>query len=296
MINGEWRLRYPGTEYAFGPHGFDVFNRTTPEPGTVDDEVGDAPRPFEDGVNFGTDTKGGRLWSFDLGVSSLTSEADVRARVGAFRTAWRADIVRGTAGMLAELHTCYRGVERVMYGRPRRADPVYANTSATLTASIVATFQATDDVHYDTTPTTAVVGLVGEDQGGLIAPLRAPLSTTGTSDRSVFAPLVTEVPAWPVITITGGQVTNPVVEAFGRWRIGLRGSFAYDDTIVIDTRPWKRTILRNGFSIAGALDANSTRLARCGTASGLIEVGFNAQSVSNTATARIDWTSGYSAL
>jgi hypothetical protein len=296
VIEGEWRLVYPGVNYSFGARTLPVFNATTPELGEVELQTADANRPYADGRNFGTDTRSGRTISFDLGALHLTDETAVRQAVRDFLLAWRADPIRQKPGQLAELHSYYRGVERIAYGRPRRADPVYKNTSLTKVASIQATFDTTDDAFYGTTRTYADVTLIGNDRGGLVAPLKAPLATTGSSDRSVRVTLDTEIPAWPVITITGGQISNPVVEVLGQWRIGLLTSLAYDDTVVVDTRPWMRTILKNGSSIAGTLDPNSSRLSRCATSSGNLEVSFTGASRTATVSARIEWRSGYATL
>lgn len=307
MIDGEWRIVYDGVDYSFGAWGFPVFNATTPEPGSVDFSTGDASRPYEDGINFGLDSRSsGRTWSFDLGVVDLGSEALVRQRVREFLRAWRAPEVLGRAGKLAELHTQYAGQHRVMYGRPRQADPVYKNTSATLAASIQATFVTGDDVLYAPEVTSAETTLVSKDNGGWVFPIRFPVMTVGAADSSTVVRLDTELPAWPVITISGGQVLNPVVEAIPDaassaagarpWRVGLATNLAYDDVVVIDTRPWMRTVLRNGYSIAGALDSGSSRLANCGTGAGGWKITFNGASSTSTVKARIDWRSAYSGL
>lgn len=296
MIDGEWKVVYPDTAYSFGAHGFPVFNTTTPELGSVDLKVGDADRPFEDGRNFGTDTRAGRTVSFDLGVTSFTDEAVTRQRVEEFLNVWRADSVRRTPGALAELHTQYRGVERVMYGRPRKADVVFKNTSVHRYASIQATFDCQDDVFYGATPRSAQVGLYGGDGGGLVAPLIAPLATTASSDRSVYLNVDGVLPAWPVITITGGDVINPVLELSDLWTLSLDATLLYDDTVVIDTRPWKRTVTRNGQSIAGTLSRESTRLARAAIPSGEYEFAFRGRSSSNTATATIEVRGAYTSL
>jgi len=294
MLDAEWRLSYPGTDLTFGTSATAIFNRTTPVIGDADIRNADVDRPRADGKAFGVDFFGGQNITFDLGVRAPTEPA-VRAEVSALRAAWRADAVRKTPGAVAELHTRYAGRERVAYGRPRRFAPDFTNLSLTRIASVTADFACVDDLFYGAQEITSPrIGTVTRAGGGLLAPLRSPLSTTVSSDRSVVIDVETDLPAWPIIEING-PITNPVVEVVGVFRIEVKRALAYDETLIIDTRPWKRTaILNDSGSIAGAV--RGTRLSDAALNTGSYEVALRGDDLTGTADAFIRWRATYPSL
>lgn len=291
MNHAQWRLLYPGANYTFGTADLPVFNRKTPEIGTPDVRTSDKDRPRSDGRAFGVDHMGGQTISFDLGVRS-TSDAEVREEAATLRRVWRADAVRLAPGAVAELHTTYAGRERVVYGRPRRFSPDYSDASINNTVSVLADFACVDDLFYGPEDESLSFPIVPPTGGGLIAPLAAPLTSTASSDRSQGITVATEMPVWPVVELTG-PVVNPVV-SIGPVRFEFRGSLAEDETLTIDTRPWKRSALRNGASVAGSL--RGTRLSQAALPAGGYEVGFGGTDPTGTALLRVTWRPTFSAL
>lgn len=293
MSHGQWRLLYPGADYTFGTGDLPVFNRTPPEIGSLDIRTSDVDRPRSDGRAFGVDYLGGQTLSFHLGVRA-TSDAEVRAETAKLRNLWRADVVRLTPGAVAELHAEYAGRTRIVYGRPRRFDPDFSDSAVNNLVDVLADFACVDDVYYGAEEGGTTVALVSEPSGGLLAPLASPLGTTRTSDRSVSIDVETELPAWPIIEIEG-PITQPVIEVVGVWRMEIRTSLAEDQTLVIDTRPWVRSILRNGSaSLAGSL--RGTRLTDAGLPPGRHEIALRGQDSTGTAIARVRWRGSYSSL
>ena len=292
MNDAQWRLIYSGADYTFGTPDLPVFNHKTPEIGTADIRTADADRPRADGRAFGVDYFGGQTVSFDLGVRGYT-DAEVRAETAGLQQLWRADVVRRTPGAVAELHTRYAGRDRVVYGRPRRFAPDYSDAAVNHLVSVLADFACVDDVFYGPTDESLSFGIVPPSGGGLVAPLAAPLSTTLSSDRSQGIHVETELPAWTVVDLFG-PVTNPVITFGTLVTFEFRGSLAYDGVLSIDTRPWKRSVLRNGVSVAGKL--RGTRLGNAALPAGDYEVGFRGTDPTGTASVRVSWRPTFSSL
>jgi len=295
MIDGQWRLRYPGADYTFGvPDGLAyVWNRTTPEIGTPDIQTADQDRPRSDGRSFGVDYVSGQTITFDLGVRA-TSDAEVRRVAAQLRSVWKADAVRLTPGAVAELRMQYAGRERVVYGRPRRWAADYSDAAVNHIVSATADFACIDDLFYAPQDESLEFGIVPPSGGGLVAPLASPLSSTLSSDRSQGIVIDTEEAVWPVVTLTG-PITNPVVTIGTDVRLEARVDLRHDETLVIDTRPWARTALRNGTAnVAGSI--RGTRLSKASLRSGRYEVGLKGLDPTGTARVRVAWRPTYSSL
>ncbi|USL85076.1 minor tail protein [Arthrobacter phage SWEP2] len=282
----DWSLSYPGVDVPFGSvaSGY-VFNKA-PEIGAPSAVVDDQGRPRADGVAFGLDYLGGRTVAFDLTVNG-TDEDDARALLATLARAWRADVVRSTPGAVATL-TASSG--RVTFGRPRR----FASNDDLLPSGmskVLVDFACADSVWYGPEQ-SADVALVPEPGGGLLAPLASPLSTTATSDRSRAFTVTSDLPTWPVFEIHG-PITNPVVEVVGLLRMEFRLSLAFDQTLVVDTRPWARSTLLDGASKAGSLTRTSTRLSQAAIPAGEHELVLRGDSDSGTASASIRWRDAY---
>ncbi|QIN94417.1 minor tail protein [Arthrobacter phage Lego] len=282
-----WRLTYPGEDLAFGSVESGYVFTTAPDLGAREMEHEDARRPRTDGVSFGQDYLAGRTITFELDVSG-TDEADAKAKLARLSRAWRADVVRTTPGATATL-TSASG--RVAFGRPRR----FASNDDLLPhglSTVVADFAASDDVWYGGTEQGVTVSLVPAPSGGLLAPLAAPLSTTLSSDRSQGVTVGGELPTWPVIEIQG-PITNPTVELVGAVRMDFKLVLAYDQKLVIDTRPWARSILRNGASVAGTITRTSTRLAHAALAPGAYEFVLRGTANTGNPSATIRWREAF---
>ncbi|WP_394620954.1 hypothetical protein JNUCC0626_18225 [Lentzea sp. JNUCC 0626] len=297
MIDGQWKVVYPGTEYTFGTPDLPAFNRTTPDIGDVDLRVADVDRPRADGRAFGVDFRSGLTISFDLGIRART-EREARDEAALLATTWRADPVRLTPGAVAELHARYAGRERVVFGRPRRFAPNFSDVRVNGFVTVQADFACVDDLFYAPEDDSVQFGIVPPLGGGLLAPLASPLSTTLSSDRSQAIRVRSEMPVWPVVEIFG-PVTTPVVTVVGAGGAGLtfevRTSLLYDEKIVIDTRPWKRSALRNGgANVAGLV--RGTRLGKASLAPGDYEVGLKGTDPTGTARVRLSWRPTYASL
>ncbi|SCL32993.1 hypothetical protein GA0070616_4608 [Micromonospora nigra] len=291
MRDGEWSLTYPGVSLTWGPADLPVVNMVAPDLGDVETRADDADRPREDGRAFGSDFRGGRSITFELGVFGA-DEADARSTLADLARAWRGDAVRRSPGAVAELAMRHAGRERVVFGRPRR----FASSEAEISEGVALVgcdFAAVDDVFYGPAEDSRTIGLAPPLGGGLTGALAAPLTTTGTSDRSAVLDIGGELDAWPVLTIQG-PVTNPVVEVLGLWRLELRTTLAYDRSVTVDPRPWSRSVLLNGGgSLAGALSRTSPRLAAMGLPPGSHEVAYRGTDETGTSSVRFAWRESY---
>lgn len=277
-----WRLSYRGTNLSFGALSSGYVFPTAPELGAPELTTDDTGRPRGDGVTFGADFRGGRTITFAIDVDGA-DEAEARELLGPLARAWRADTIRSTPGATAQL-TAHTG--RSTFGRPRRFLADLEGLPSGL-VTVTADFAAADDLWYGAEQRTSV-SLVPVPTGGLISPLASPLSTTRTSDRSTVLDVGGELATWPVFEVAG-PITNPVVEVVGRLRMTFRLSLAYDETLVIDTRPWARSILRNGASVAGALTPSSTRLSRAALPPGRHETVLRGASSTGSASLVTRW-------
>lgn len=281
-----WRLTYPGTELAFGALGSGYVFPTAPELGAPEIETDDTRRPRGDGTTFGLDTRGGQTITFAIDVVGK-GEDEVRQLLAPLTAAWRADTVRSSPGTTAQL-TAHTG--RSIFGRPRRFTANLDELPLGL-AVVTADFQTADDLWYGDEVAT-VTPFVPATGGGLMAPLASPLSTTQSSDRSSVLRIDGDTPTWPVFEIEG-PITNPVVEIVGRVRMEFRLTLNTGQRLVIDTRPWARSILRSGASVAGALTPTSTRLSRASLPPGSHEVVLRGSSALATARLTTRWRAAF---
>jgi len=281
-VPADWRLVYGDVDLPFGSIGSGYVFPSPPEIGSPDLTNDDARRARADGVLFGQDTRGGTTVAFDVDVVAA-DEAAVLSKLAPLAAAWRADSIRSTPGATA---TLVADTGRVTFGRPRRFAHQHTYRKDGL-IQVTADFATADDLWYGPERSTSV-SLVPTPSGGLLAPLASPLSTTRTSDRSQVFEVDGELPTWPVFTVRG-PITNPVVEVTGVLRIAVTRTLAYDQTLVIDTRPWARSVLLDGASIGGAVSPTSTRLSRAAVPPGVNEATLRGASANGTATLSVAW-------
>jgi hypothetical protein len=96
-----------------------------------------------------------------------------------------------------------------------------------------------------------------------------------------------------------GPITNPSVTITGLWTLALAATIAAGDVVTIDTRPWARTVLRNGSataSLAGSLTRTSARLSGASIPPGTYECVLRGTDGTGTASASVTWRETYSAI
>lgn len=286
-----WRLTYGSTDLSFGGLDDVATFGEAPELGSVDIVVEDQDRPRADGRTFGYDYFSGRTITFPSLLIRGADAAEVRRKAQQLEAAWRADEVRGTPNATATLTIG----DRVVFGRPRRFQRADAELLDGLSIAQADFACATPDffgaavtsIRADYSP---VLG------GGLVSPLKAPLSTTRSADRSLTLRCSSPMPAYPVVTI-GGPITNPEVVVAGAFSFRLLTRIAAGETVTIDATPWARSVVRsNGTSAAGYLDRSSTRLAKARIPAGSYAFTLRGIDTTGTSWASVSWRDRYSTL
>lgn len=303
LLEREWVLEYPGTELRWGgidlvtnPHRLprDVYNLTAPEVGDVNIRTEDGDRPRQDGVHFGQDYRGGRTWTFTLGVKG-TSAAHAAGLLAAVEKAWRGDSVRLLPGESAALTTRLNGVEYTMFGRPRRFTPNRAELHA-WKASAVVTFDCIDDVLYGPEQTLRIDPIPPTSEGGVALPVAVPVALSSSSVGAVAVVVGGTLPAWFKAEIHG-PISNPRVTATNQWWLEWLGVVTNGRTITLDARPWARTVLRDdGASFAGDLSRLGAMLSQAKVDPGSYQFLLSGVDPSGTSYVMLSWRNSYASM
>lgn len=301
MIDRQWRLTYPGCDFTWGANPADpfrrpmnVYNAEAPDPGSVAITLEDAERPRQDGVRFGQDYRGGRTWTFTLGVRG-TSQAHARSLLAAAEKAWRGDGVRLIPGKMAALTTAIDGQERTLYGRPRQFTPSYAKIAAA-EAAAVCTFDTMDDVWYGPEQSVRIDMNPTALSGGFVFPFTFPLVMAATSSEAGGVTVGGTLDAY-IAAEVHGPIVNPVIfSPTAGWRLKLAASIGSLSTVTLDARPWARTILADGAaSWAGKLDRGGP-LSAAKLAPGPHEVGLQGTDPTGTAYLMLRWQTAHASM
>ncbi|MEU8911801.1 hypothetical protein [Streptomyces nigrescens] len=274
LAEGEWKLSYsanginPGASFTFGTIRSGYYLLDPYEVTYGDTDTGDIPMPRADGIRFGQDFRTAATITFEIGVDAVDDATTQLGRHGAnlsrlstLAQAWDAEAVRLRVATPAVLSTVQGGRARRFYGRPRKFAPTGSRLTRQGYTPVVATFACQDDTAYDDREQTIRVDINPPPHRGLVGPLTTPLTMTGAGSGKVPGEVIVggTKATWPVVTIYG-PITSPAIEVVGRWKTTLDLSLKAGEVIVIDPRPWARTVLRNGASVAGLLYRSSPRL------------------------------------
>lgn len=294
MSIGQWKLEYsaanghPGADFAFGSYESGLGFTAMPVLDSSDTRSDDSDMPRSDVTVFGQDFRGGRTVTFQMeamteGPDLETREQVVTDLVDQMMAVWDGDAVAKTGGAVATLRS---HTNRVAFGRPRTPVADMAR-SFQGRATVTAEFRTVNNLWYGPQQTQSV-GLVPAYTGGMQVPLVLPMVLeAGESSTSEFIDVggVVATPLWATIK---GPIINPIIELVGQWRFGFETTLAYDETILVDTRPWRPRILRNGSS-AIATDAQSTPLLRSAVPPGRYELVLRGTAPTGLPSANVAW-------
>jgi hypothetical protein len=308
MLDGEWRLTYPGTDFSFG--GWDpVANpfrlpaeiglTTAPTIGDPDVETDDTKNPRTDGDSMGADYRGGRTVGFSI-MCRGASESAALALYGRVAAAWRADTIRTTPGAYAELATSRGGRERLVYGRPRRFVPNLDLAKSAGEVSIECDFRTTDDRYYALADTGISLGFSAAPSGGLTSPLTSPLTSISAGGSPPGAIVVGgEGEVWPVVRVTAppsNPLINPTVRVVNVWALSLQTTIPPGAAVTVDTRPGRRSVTdQNGGSYRSYL-TRSSRLDRASLSPGSYTVSLTGLDNTGLSTMQFAWRHAYASL
>ncbi|QFG13260.1 minor tail protein [Streptomyces phage Gilgamesh] len=308
---GDWNLSYsangihPGANFTFGTIDSGYYLLEPYEITYADNDAGDVPMPQEDGARFGQDYRGQATITFEVGVDSVDDAFTQHGRhganldaVSAMVQAWDGEAVRRRFATPATLRTTQGGRSRRFFGRPRKIAPAGSKLTRQGYTPVVATFVCLDSTAYDDVEQVARVNMVPPDHYGLVGPLTTPLTMTAESAGKIAGEVVVggTKPAWPVITFYG-PIVKPVCEVVGRWSAALDLTLGVGERVVIDTRPWARTVLRNGnASVAGYLTRGTPRLKDLRLPLGRQDFVLRGTDDTGTAYMTVAWRDGYAYL
>lgn len=281
------------TGFVFGTEstGYQTATRPKIEQGEV--RGNDIDLPYEDGRLFGRDYRGGKSLNFEINVlTDRVGYSPLRANLDyldAFESIWTHEQWRDTPLAYAVLRACEGGRTVRMYGRPREYDDVHSGGLTRQGYSVVtATFDLFDGLVYSDEEFVAEAKVLPSSEGGLIAPLVAPLTTTMTSGGEALVSIGGTRATWPIIEFHG-PIANPRVMIGDKFVVGLNTSIGYGDYVRFDPRPWERAVWRasNGESVSGDLSGDSIAMRRARLYPGLYEVNVSGQDPTGTSFARI---------
>jgi len=289
-----------GEGLVFGTEDTGYLTLPRPVHTSGDSTTEDASRALEDGIQFGRDFVGGKSIAFEMGVLTDVNSPLAPASVplahrmnldylDALEGWWKDPEWRRTPQSVAMLRACEAGRTSRAYGRPRRYDEVVGATTRQGYSNVVCDFQLIDNCWYADDEQMIEVGLAAPPDGGLVAPLVAPLTTTIESEGEVMAVVGGSKATWAIIEFVG-PVLNPTL-TIGDLTVGLTGTLAYDETVVIDPRPWKRTVLRStdGASLAGLLSRETPAMRDMVLDPGTHDVLFRGKDSTGSSRARLRW-------
>lgn len=212
-----------------------------------------------DGILFGVDTQPGmvitqtgQIFLPEQGASAMDSYSILAGH-------WNDPAVRLQNNVVQVLRVAYpfSDVVRRCYGRGRKIMPTYGLVMAGL-VPFVAQFQASDNTWYEDVASTITLSMVPSFTGGLAPPMTPPYQISGQDfGRGGVLINTGSLPTWPVFKFSGPLSFPSVAYTNTPVSVGYNGILKSSDILVIDTRPWARTALLNGASVAGALTGSA---------------------------------------
>lgn len=251
----------------------------------------DQPVVGHDGQLFGVDTLPGMVVTQTGQVRTPGNGPVAMDTYSLLAGIWNDPLVRLVPGKVQVLRSLYPGSSagRRTYGRGRKIAPVLGLVNQGL-VPWTAQFQSADSIWYTETEFSTVMTTVPTFLGtGLIPPATPPYQLSAQTAFQANTIVNTgSAPTWPVITFHGPvsfpsltYVAVPVI-------IGYNGILGSSDTLVIDTRPWARTVLLNGTaSVPGKLTGDPMIALQAQPGTTLMQ--YKGQDAAGTSTCTIRW-------
>lgn len=224
-------IRFDGYEIGC-THDSEVFIADY-ELGELDIQSDDTDILGRDGIMPGTDYLRDAAWQFALTVHKQDGTAGVLAKLAPLERAWKAWANRTEGRVPLEYSTGHDGVWHRIYGRPRRYMPPRPDAQTEKGRSHAQiSFQQQGPLHYATPQSVTLLPSASAFEGGLVAPLIAPLVASGTSVPSAVAVTNAGDQPAPLAVTFYGPSTNPRAWA-GPVEVVYRGSLAWDEHVTI---------------------------------------------------------------
>jgi len=266
------------------------------DPGSGSTRTQDVEVPMGDGTMMGRDFHSSPTWMFDF-YTNVRDWAEAMSLAEDMASVWSADEVRETPGAVMPLRYLMAGRWRRVYGRPRNFSPPDGGLYSKLgRAEFAGSFTTVDRLHYEDTERATSANMIPTTLGGFIAPFVSPIVFESPNEGYTPSGLVVGGKARVGGAVeVEGPVTDPWVEVTGQWKVQFIGTLGYGDKFTLDTRPWVRTVMRNGAPQSGIL-SHSTMVQDVKLSPGAYSMSFGGLGASDSARATIRWRNAYYSL
>lgn len=195
----------------------------------------DATNQFTVGKLMGQDLLRPGEWTFTMNTDAYSMD-EARDAADRLAAVWQKGGTRAP-GSLSTLRYRVGNRTRQVYGRGRRFVHSLDAWSRAGTSPILATFEMADPFFYADDLREVSVGYTPPVTGGLVAPIKAPITAKGTGATGVggFIQNVGGTAPTPVIVDLVGPTQYAKVAGDG-WFIHFDAPIAYDEVVTVDTR------------------------------------------------------------
>ena len=280
------RFRFDGVEFG---DKLPLFV-TDFDPGPADIRTADTDQSQRDGIIPGRDFLSSRTWALSISTNckDLTSALAEDERLA---RRWHDPKHRASPMKMVPLSYEIDGRWRRVYGRPDK----YAGMRGDVLAvqgrgRIECDFRVLDPRNFDESETILTLPIVPASTGGLMAPLKAPLSTVRSSAPRAGYVDNRGTAATPLKVVFKGPISNPYVRAAAGWEIALKGSIPAGQSITVDS--FAGTVLRGTSPVAGLL-TRKTRLSSAVLPTGVSDLTFGGTDPTGTAQVELRWRNAY---
>ena len=256
------------------------------ELGSAADRVQDTLNPINTDILMGRDYKTPAPWGFKFRVGHGSQSATL-ASLGQLTAAW--DKLLATPGAESAMRYAVGGRTRLVYGRARHFTPSVEQVFSLGRVLAEGSFQPRDVWFYDDTVRTVGLSIVPPTTGGLLSPLRSPLSTAAGTQRQGIVSVGGDAPA-PMEIVFNGPITRPGMRSTG-WEVELATTIPEGVSITVDTRT--NTVRRSDGASLGGLLTRKSYLPDARMKPGSRELIFFGTDVTGTATAIVRWRNTY---
>jgi hypothetical protein len=284
---------------VFGIHSDVSLNEDGFHPGSTDWAVQDTQSSATGNTLFGRDLLLGGVWAWDLHVNRDDCE-DALASLAEHTTAWRWLDGRDSPGVVTSIRYNLGGRIRRIYGRPGKHEASPNNLILSGYTDVTCDFSAIDGFTYADEATGVILTLGAADEdtvsgGGLVFPTVLPVNSQVATEAARTISVAGDAPTYAVYTLNGPWV-NPSVYT-DDWILSLPDYEIPDGQfVVIDTRPWARTVMLNGTTSIGGKIGRRQKLYKAKLKPGDFEVRIGGYSTTGTANCQISWRDTYNSI
>lgn len=278
--------------YLTGP-GLPVFV-TSLDPGVAAERHQDVQSDYTGKVSFGRDTVSPPVWKLQFAIGEGRSADEALAALAALQRAWRTAVDPRVPGEVTALRYGAAGRTRRVYGRPRNFTPDLSHSLEDGNVVATAEFVTQDAYHYSDVEQSKTLTSRPPATSYVTLPAVWPLLSSKPEIRQSVIQVGGDAPT-PVRVEFTGPGSNPGLIAPGQgWEVQALGTFAYDETLVVDSRT-EEIMMGDGTPAPGVL-SRATYLPEVQLAPGSTELQFVGNDSTGSATATIRWRDAYTSF